>query len=923
MLKLLKNIYCNSASTIPAILISAQLVITPAYAEETKAAEEESAEAEENRASTSKEIVVYADRIRGSVDTKVPPVQVLGEGDVAALGASSVTEILAAIAPQTGSGRGRGGGQPVVLLNGQRISGFRELRDLPPEAIKRVEIFPEEVALQYGFRPDQRVVNIILQDNYSAFTVETDILFPEDGGYNRKKIETVLTSIGKNSRLNISMQFTDQGSLTEDERNIISSSNTLFALDGNITAAVAGGTISPALNNAAGQNVTVAAIPAGTSPNLAAFAANANRPASNDIGTFRTLSPARQNFVVNGTWTKVLAPQSNISFNMAYTLDDSQRLLGLPFASILLPGSSPFSPFGNDVLINRYFETPRALTRQQKNQDIQGALSYNSLLSGWRLALTADYSLSDNETSSNSNADFSALRSEVSVGALNPFSPDFGSDLLFASTDLTDSQTTNLSLRATLSGAAFSLPAGEVQMTLRGGFDRQAIDSIALRRGTESAVDLSRSNSNAAFSFDIPILQRGSEGLGVIGDLGINGNFGFTKLSDFGTLIEYGAGLRWSPLKGLNFLGSYIVDENAPGLGQLGNPILVTPNVQFFDFSRNDSSLVELVSGGNPNLRDEKRRDLKFSAIWSPSWGEKLGLGLSADYIINRSKNTTSAFPILTPEIETAFASRVSRDSAGRLIRVDQRPVNFAEENSKRIRWGINLSGGIGPQPQRGGGPASGEGRGGEGRGGEGRGGPGSERPRQQPAGGGAGGGGPGAGRGGGGLGMLSRLSGGQPGRWQLSLYHNYSLDEKILIAQGVPVLDLLNGSALNNNGGAARHSLELSGGVFAKGMGMRFEGSYRSGTRINGSPSLGSGDLFFDDQLNLDAFFFVSFDQRGNLIKKIPFLKGSRVALRVRNLFNDYVAVRDANGITPLSYQRGFIDPQGRSFELSYRKRF
>jgi hypothetical protein len=103
----------------------------------------------------SREIIVTAERIRGSVDTDVPPVEELNEADIASLGASSLTDIVAAVAPQANSGRGRGGGMPIILLNGQRVSGFRELRDLPPEAIRQVQIFPEEVALKYGFRPDQ------------------------------------------------------------------------------------------------------------------------------------------------------------------------------------------------------------------------------------------------------------------------------------------------------------------------------------------------------------------------------------------------------------------------------------------------------------------------------------------------------------------------------------------------------------------------------------------------------------------------------------------------------------------------------------------------------------------------------------------------------------------------------------------------
>src|SRR3546814_14420972 len=72
-------------------------------------------------------------------------------------GVSSVEELLAAIEPITRSGRGRGSGRPVLLVNGRRISGFGAVRNIPPEAIAKVEVFPEEVALQYGRSEERRV----------------------------------------------------------------------------------------------------------------------------------------------------------------------------------------------------------------------------------------------------------------------------------------------------------------------------------------------------------------------------------------------------------------------------------------------------------------------------------------------------------------------------------------------------------------------------------------------------------------------------------------------------------------------------------------------------------------------------------------------------------------------------------------------
>ena len=252
-------------------------------------------------------IIVTGDRIVGSVQTSVQPIEELREDDINALGASSVADVLAAISPQTSSGRGRGGGMPITLLNGQRISSFRELRDLPPEAILRVQVFPEEVAVQYGFRPDQRVVNFILKDGFASASGEIETGSPEAGGYTRNEFEANFTTIGKSTRLNLNAEYERSGPLTQNERGIISdSTDDRFDFDG-------------------------------------------------DINAFRTLRPATERIEVNGTYTKLIGPQTNLSVNANYQVLDSSSLLGLPSANLTLPGTSPFSLTDADVTISRYF----------------------------------------------------------------------------------------------------------------------------------------------------------------------------------------------------------------------------------------------------------------------------------------------------------------------------------------------------------------------------------------------------------------------------------------------------------------------------------------------------------------------------------------------------------------------------------------
>ena len=732
--------------------IALALASSPATAAQEAAVEEAPSKAE---------ILVIGTRLKGSVETDVPPTDTLSEADIAAVGASSVADVLAAIAPQTGSGRGRGSGPPVILLNGQRISSFRILRDLPPEAIKQVQVFPEEVALQYGFRPDQRVVNFILKENFASFATEVEYAAPQKGGYSNKEFEANLTRIGSSTRFNIDIEYESRSRLTEDERNVVSSAASApYALVGNVTGLGAGGQIDPALSALAGRTVTVAAVPA--SATLAGFAANANQAASGDIGEFRSLLPSQQRFELNGNWSKSFGPQSSLTLSSSFETQDQQRLLGLPFASLTVPGGSAFSPFASTVLLNRYFAAPRPLTRDTKTQTLQGGFGFNTPIKAWNWSLTGDYTLVDSESRTTTNADFTALSAGVASGTINPFTASLGNDLFFAAPDSTDSTTGNLTILSTLTGKPLTLPAGPILVTMRNGYDRQTIDSVAVRRGVSNSASLSRENINSSLNVEIPLVERGLGRLGGLGNLSVNGNVGFSNLSDFGTLIEYGAGLRWSPFDGISLSASIIGDENAPGLGQLGNPVQLTPNIAIFDFARGESRFVDIVTGGNPALVAEKRRDFKIGLDWSPKFIKDLGVQL--EYFRNRSSNTTAAFPLLTPEIEAAFPGRVTRDVAGQLLRIDQRPVNFGQERSERLRWGFNISGRIGKQPQ--GGPP---GMGGAGRP-QGAGGPpgGGGRPP------GMGGGGGGGGRGGRGpMGMMP--GGGPPSRWNLALDTQYS----------------------------------------------------------------------------------------------------------------------------------------------------
>ena len=294
-------------------------------------------------------------------------------------------------------------------------------------------------------------------------------------------------------------------------------------------------------------------------------------------------------------------------------------------------------------------------------------------------------------------------------------------------------------------------------------------------------------------------------------------------------------------------------------------------------------------------------------------------LSITANYTATRIRNPVASFPTVTPEIEAAFPDRFVRDGDGRLLQIDSRPVNFERSDREELRWGVNFSKSIGPQPQRGGArPGGGEG--------------GAEtapprtpeereaRRAQRQA---QGGGGPGGGQGRGGFGG-GRFGGGG-GRIQLALYHTWRLEDEIRIRDGVPVLDLLNGSAVGNRGGQSEHEVEAQAGYFRNGLGARLSANWQSGTFVRGGVGGGRSDedLFFDDFATVNLRLFAELGQQRSLVQKHPWLRGTRVSLNVNNLFDNRLEVRNAAGEVPIGYQPAYLDPLGRSVTISVRKLF
>jgi hypothetical protein len=890
------------------------------------------------------QILVTGRRQPGAVIGNTPPEVQLNAADIRSYGVSTITELLSELSPQTTSGRGRGEA-PVVLLNGKRISGLSEIRDIPTEAIRRVDILPEEVALKYGYRADQKVVNFVLRPRFRAFTGELEGGTSTEGGRDTKEADAILLRIQGDNRINLGLRYQDNSRLQESDRDIVSTGQGApFDSIGNITAprGAAGNEIDPALSAMAGQPVTVAGVPlAATSgrATLGNFATLANMPNSTDISPYRSLLAASRSLSMNAVLSRPIFGDVQATFNATLGLTDSNSDQGLPGASLLIPAGNPFSPFSRNVQLYRYPPGYDPNEQHISGNTAHLGVTLNGNVGDWRWTATGTYDRAVTNTRTDRGLDVTGLQAAITAGdpAVNPFGMLPGGLLALRPADRARSRSDLGDVELVANGTIFTLPAGPVSGSVKIGAQLNSFDARSVRNLVVATSNLSRDIGTGQANIDVPIASRRSDVLGVLGELSVNGNFAVDRVSRFGTLKTIGYGANWAPVKGVTFIWSVTDDRGAPTVQQLGDPVVNTPDVRVFDYARGTSADITRISGGNPALTADHRHVTKLGFTLKPAI-PKADLTITANYVSTRTRNAIASFPAAIAQIEAAFPERFTRDQDGQLTSIDSRPIQFAREDVRQLRWGINFSRSIetaesrAAEAQRAARRAAFQARrdatsglpegdtpgaapttrnapgGGTGANGPDRGGPG-----------GGGGRGPGGRFGGGGF-------GGGAARIQFALYHTWYLKDEILIRPGVPLLDLLGGSATGANGGQPRHVVEAQAGGTWKGFGTRISANWQSGTTVNGGAAAisgGAGALRFSSLATANLRLFANLGQMQKLVQKHPWLRGTRITIGVNNLFDTRLKVHDANGLTPLSYQPGYVDPIGRSVKIGIRKLF
>lgn len=427
--------------------------------------------------------------------------------------------------------------------------------------------------------------------------------------------------------------------------------------------------------------------------------------------------------------------------------------------------------------------------------------------------------------------------------------------------DRTNSALNAGNLQLSLSGPVATLPAGLLIANVKAGFQYQGFASDDAFPGSPFArSNLVRTVRSASFNTSVPIANRDSQAWSRVGDLSATVNIAVDDVSNFGALLSQSYGLDWIPIKKIHFNSIFTDHQSAPTVQQVLAPPTFTPNVEMFDFITSETVFVTTIGGGAPNLRATDDRVASVGLSLGPFLGKTT---FSAHYEQNRIRDAVGTLPPLTADVEQAFPERFVRDADGTLIEVDNRSVNLQHQNLNDLKWGFNAWFPFG-----------------------------------------------------------ASANGAAPNRFEFSVFDTWYLRDDILIRDGIPRLDLLNGAPSNVSGGQPRHRVDARALIYKDGVGAVLSGTWHSATAVGTGDPLAPDTLSFSALGTLDLRTFADLGQLP-MLREQPWAKGTRLSLLVLNLLDKRQTVLDSTGITPIAFLPGYLDPIGRTVWFTIRKVF
>ena len=797
---------------------------------------------------------------RRSAMKNIQPIATFDENVISGTGASSIAELMKIIGPVAKSADGS---DPIVLINGQRVSGFNDIGSLPPEAIEKIEVLPEPAALKYGFPPTRRVMNFITKRHFQQKQVGAAVGTTTRLGSQVFDGTFGFTRLRNDARMTFSLERHRTTELMQSERDILPDPDLLFDSVGNVTG-IDGGPIDPTLSAAAGEVVTSVPVPLDPAQRtLAGFAAGANEPRLFDLGPFRTLTPLNDTSKAEATWANRIGKTLGASANFSFERSRDRTISGPAPVVLTVPESNSYSPFSGPVLLHRYLTEADPLRQHQTTTKLHAGTMLRGAIAGWRWDVTTSFDQRDIHGTGDRGISITEINAAIAGGA-NPFAPFDPALLSNRLVDRARLRTRSMGTKGVITNSPIDLPAGAMTVTLSAEAERATADS-STRGANPFELHIGRTRTEGSVAVDVPIASKSEDVLGFIGDLSINASANARSVGGFGSLFDRTLGTAWTPFKGLQVLLQDKRSASAPALDQLSSPVVSMPNYPVFDFMTGRSEVVTVTQGGNPDLKAEHRHVRSLAFNIKPL--AKREIRLTATYEDTTIRDQTGTVFLLRPDIAAILPDISVRDASGRLVSASFQPTNFYLERQKTLSLVLNAFGPIGKAPK----PDP------------------KAKPVSEPA-------------------RVTYYGGMGP---------SLKLSDRLQLRPGTRAFDLLGGDSVTGGGGS-RFSGYFYGGVNYLGNGFNVDGWYQTASRVNGPTP--ASTLRFAPVFKMNASAFISVH---HFLRKQDWTRKLQLKLEVSNLTDSRPKVRDGNGNIPFRLQPDSMEPVGRTVKLSFRKLF
>ena len=550
--------------------------------------------------------------------------------------------------------RGLGPDATLVLVNGRRvapypfaqngITAFVDLNSLPLAAIQQIDILRDGASAIYGTDAIAGVVNVRFLEKYDGalVTIGYGNTTDTDTSEYRASLITGYTDERRGTELVVVADYFHREALFQTDRYFSFSIDQRRQGGSSFLSSVANpGTV---FDPVTGDPLRVPPNSDGT-PEISEFLPGRNRF---DRAPFQPLVPETERFGFTTRAKVRLAPAVDLFTEVGYRNSfTTQQLAPAPIEgdveNISVPAANPFNPFGADVVF-RYRVTEAGPRLDEIDSDFYRAVAGIKVhLQGrWEFESALLFSESNTENKSFNNLSRSAV-----IAALADTNPATSFNVFgagdnvnnpatirsFLVTTTREGQSRIYGADAKMNGPLFSLPAGELLTAFGMEYRHEDLDDHFDPFATSGGViDLNSTSASgdrdivAGFAeFYAPIV---SNQMAIPGVHKLEAQFAVRaeNYSDFGSTVNPKIGLAWQPIPDwLLVRASWSTGFRAPSLVQSSTGSLTfsqelrdTRRFEVTGLPEDESSALQILSGGNPDLDSEDSENFSTGFVVTP-----------------------------------------------------------------------------------------------------------------------------------------------------------------------------------------------------------------------------------------------------------------------------------------------------------------